>query len=148
MKPISWGWKAASASRSMAGRVAAFRRVSSSATMSAKPRIGTRIAATTGAFGAVARNPALRRVQLAFLGFNLTEWGIWVAILVFAYERGGASEVALVAVLQLAPAAVVAPLAASFGDRFPRERVLLAAYLLQAAAAAAIAATLLADAPV
>jgi len=116
--------------------------------MSAKPRIGTRIAATTGAFGAVARNPALRRVQLAFLGFSLTEWGIWVAILVFAYGRGGASEVALVAVLQLAPAAVVAPLAASFGDRFPRERVLLAAYLLQAAAAAAIAATLLADAHV
>lgn len=116
--------------------------------MSAKPRIGARIAATTGAFGAVARNPALRRVQLAFFGFSLTEWGIWVAILVFAYGRGGAPEVALVAVLQLAPAAVVAPLAASFGDRYPRERVLLTAYLLQAAAAASIAATLLADAPV
>jgi hypothetical protein len=116
--------------------------------MSAKPRIGTRIAATTGAFGAVARNPALRRVQLAFLGFSLTEWGIWVAILVYAYGRGGASEVALVAVLQLAPAAVVAPLAASFGDRYPRERVLLVAYLLQAAAAAAIAAAMVADAPV
>ena len=116
--------------------------------MSVKPRIGARIAATTGAFGAVARNPALRRVELAFLGFSLTEWGIWVAILVFAYGRGGAPEVALVAVLQLAPAAVVAPLAASFGDRYPRERVLLTAYLLQAAAAAAIAASLLADAPV
>ena len=96
----------------------------------------------------MARNPALRRVELAFLGFNLTEWGIWVAILVFAYGRGGASEVALVAVLQLAPAAVVAPLAASFGDRYPRERVLLVAYLLQAALAGAIAASLLADAPV
>jgi hypothetical protein len=116
--------------------------------MSVKPRIGARIAATTGAFGAVARNHSLRRVELAFLGFNLTEWGIWVAILVFAYGRGGASEVALVAVLQLAPAAVVAPLAASFGDRYPRERVLLTAYLLQAAVAAAIAASLLADAPV
>lgn len=96
----------------------------------------------------MARNPALRRVELAYLGFNLTEWGIWVAILVFAYGRGGASEVALVAVLQLAPAAVVAPLAASFGDRYPRERVLLAAYLLQVAVAGAIAASLLADAPV
>ena len=96
----------------------------------------------------MARNPALRRVELAYLGFNLTEWGIWVAILVFAYGRGGASEVALVAVLQLAPAAVVAPLAASFGDRYPRERVLLAAYLLQAAVAGAIAASLLAEAPV
>jgi MFS family permease len=116
--------------------------------MSAHPRIGARIAASAGAFGAVGRNPALRRVELAFLGFNLTEWGIWVAILVFAYSQGGASEVALVAVLQLAPAAVVAPLAASFGDRYPRERVLLAAYLIQATLTGAIAASLLSDAPV
>ena len=116
--------------------------------MSVMPRIGARVAATTGAFGAVARNRSLRRVELAFLGFNLTEWGIWVAILVFAYGRGGASEVALVAVLQLAPAAVVAPLAASFGDRYPRERVLLTAYLLQGTVAAAIAASLFADAPI
>ena len=87
-------------------------------------------------------------MELAYLGFSLTEWAIWVAVLVFAYGNGGAGEVALVAVLQLAPAAVVAPLAASFGDRYPRERVLLAAYLLQAAVAAAMAASLLAGAPV
>ena len=116
--------------------------------MSTRPRLGARLAASTGAFGAVLRNPALRRVESAFLGFSLTEWGIWVAILVFAYGRGGAGEVALVAVLQLAPAAIVAPLAASFGDRYPRERVLLTTYLLQAAAAGAMAASLVADAPV
>jgi hypothetical protein len=116
--------------------------------MSATPRIGSRLAASAGAFGAVLRNPALRRIELAFLGFNLTEWAIWIAILVFAYGHGGSGEVALVAVLQLTPAALMAPLAASFGDRYPRERVLLAAYLLQAATTAAIAASLLANAPV
>lgn len=116
--------------------------------MSTTPRLGARLAASTGAFGAVLRNPALRRVELAFLGFSLTEWGIWVAILVFAYGHGGANEVALVAVLQLAPAAVVAPVAASFGDRYPRERVLLTAYLLQATVTGAMAASLLLDAPV
>lgn len=116
--------------------------------MSATPRIGSRLAASAGAFGAVLRNPALRRVELAFLGFNLTEWAIWIAILVFAYGHGGSGEVALVAVLQLAPAAVMAPLAASFGDRYPRERVLLAAYILQAAVTAAIAASLVSNAPV
>lgn len=116
--------------------------------MSLRPRIGARLAASAGAFGAVARNPALRRVELAYLGFSLTEWAIWVAVLVFAYGNGGAGEVALVAVLQLAPAAVMAPLAASFGDRYPRERVLLTAYLLQAAVAAAMALSLLANAPV
>jgi MFS family permease len=116
--------------------------------MAVAPRLGARVAASAGAFDAVLRNPGLRRVELAFLGFNLTEWAIWVAILVFAYGNGGAGEVALVAVLQLAPAAVVAPLAASFGDRYPRERVLLTAYLLQAAVTGAMGVTLLAHAPV
>jgi MFS family permease len=116
--------------------------------MSARPRIGARLAASAGAFGAVLRNPALRRVELAFLAFTLTEWAIWVAILVFAYGHGGAGEVALVAVIQLVPAAAVAPVAASFGDRYPRERVLLTAYLLQAAVAGAIATALLANAQV
>jgi len=67
--------------------------------MSVTPRIGSRLAASAGAFGAVLRNPALRRVELAFLGFNLTEWAIWIAILVVAYGHGGSGEVALVAVL-------------------------------------------------
>ena len=76
--------------------------------MSVKPRIGARIAATTGAFWrGGATPPSAGRARLPRL--HPTEWGIWVAILVFAYGRGGASEVALVAVLQLAPAAVVAP---------------------------------------
>jgi hypothetical protein len=116
--------------------------------MAAQPVLRARLAASAGAFGAVLRNPALRRVELAYLGFNLTEWAIWVAILVFAYSQGGAGEVALVAVIQLVPAALVAPLAASFGDRYPRERVLLTAYFLQAAATGAMAASLLAHAPV
>ncbi|MEO8251809.1 MAG: MFS transporter [Chloroflexota bacterium] len=116
--------------------------------MSPLQQLRARLAASAAAFGAVARNPGLRRVELAFLGFNLAEWAIWVAILVFAYQQGGATEVGLVAVLQLAPAAVVAPLAASFGDRYPRERVLLIAYLLQAATGAAIAAAVFLHAPV
>jgi hypothetical protein len=78
----------------------------------------------------------------------VAEWATWVSILAFAYEVGGAAATGLVALVQLVPAALVAPLAAIAGDRFRRERVLLAGYLVQSLAMAATAAALLAEAPV
>ncbi len=94
---------------------------------------------------AVLRNPALRRVQLAFLAFNAAEYGTWVAILLYAYSALGAASVGLVALAQLAPAAAFAPVAVSLADRFPRQRVLLAGYLLLTLGLAATAAGMLLD---
>ena len=111
-------------------------------------QLGARMAGSVAALQAVYDNRPLRRVELAFLGFSVAEWAIWIPILVFAYNRGGVFEAGLVALVQLAPAALIAPLAASFGDRYPRDRVLLAAYLLQSLSVAAIAAALVAGAPV
>jgi MFS family permease len=99
-------------------------------------------------FLAVLRDPNLLRIQLAFLGFNMTEYATWVAILVYAYTRGGAAAAGAVSVILLMPAAIVAPLAAYSGDRFRRDRVLLVDYLVQAAAVAATAVALHADAQV
>lgn len=99
-------------------------------------------------FGAVWRNPGLRRVVGAYVGFNVGEWATWIAILIFAYERGGATESGVVALIQLAPAAVVAPLAAAFADRYRRERVLLTGYVLQAGAMATTAVAMATGAPI
>ena len=96
---------------------------------------------------AVFHNASLRRVLAAFIGFSLAEWTTWIAILVYAFNRGGATETGIAALIQLAPSAVVAPLAASLGERMRRERALLIAYLVQVASMGATGMLLLIDAP-
>jgi MFS family permease len=100
------------------------------------------------AFGGVVRDATLVRIQVAYLGFNMAENGTWVAIIVYAYARGGAAAAGLVAVIQLVPSAIAAPLAAYAGDRFRRDRVLATGYMLQGLTMAFTAAALFASAPV
>ncbi|HEY0388056.1 MAG TPA: MFS transporter [Gaiellales bacterium] len=93
------------------------------------------------------RNRALRRVELAFAAFNGAEWGVWVAILVYGYGHGGATGSALIALVQLVPSALLAPSLASLADRHRPGRVLLAGYLAQSIAMAAVAAAIAGSAP-
>jgi MFS family permease len=79
----------------------------------------------------VFRNPGLRRVELAWAGSVTGDWAYAVTLGVYAYERGGATAVGLVGVIRFIPSAVVAPFAAMLADRFPRERVMLAADLIR-----------------
>ncbi|HEU5204198.1 MAG TPA: MFS transporter [Candidatus Limnocylindrales bacterium] len=95
----------------------------------------------------VLRHPALRRMAGAFLAFSIGEWATWVAIVIYAYSRGGAAEAGLIAFVQLLPSIIIAPLAGSLGDRFPRARVLFAGYVVQSGAMAAAAVALWADMP-
>jgi MFS family permease len=82
------------------------------------------------------RNENVRRVELAWGTAIGAEWAYFVALGVFAYDAGGASAVGLAGLIRLLPAAVVAPSAASLGDRVRRERLLFAAMLLGALALA------------
>jgi MFS family permease len=95
----------------------------------------------------VFRNRALRQLQLAWAASIIGSWAYTVALVVYAYDQGGASAVALVAVIRWVPAAVASPFAAILGDRYPRVRVMLGADLLRASALAAMAACVVTDAP-
>ena len=98
-------------------------------------------------FRTVLADRNLRRVELAFLGFNMTEFATWIAILVYAFERGGAAGMGAVSAILLVPSAIVAPFAAYAGDRFRRDRVLAIDYVVQGLAIGATAAILYLDAP-
>jgi MFS family permease len=90
--------------------------------------------------GSAVRNPNVRRAELAWGAAIAAEWAHFVAFGVYAYEEGGASAVGVAGLVRLLPAAFVAPIAASLGDRFPRERFLLGMTLVAAAALAGSAA--------
>ena len=119
--------------------------------MSINPRqvlalFGDEVVASGHALVQVLRAPDLRRIQLAFVGYSLAEWASFIAIAVYAFQIGGAGAVGVVAVVQLVPAALVAPFAAVFGDRFRREKVLRVAYVIEVLAVTGLAAVLLAGA--
>lgn len=70
-------------------------------------------------------NPGLRRVQLAYAGSSVGAYANGVTVAVYAYQHGGATAVGVVQAIRQVVAASIAPFAATFSDRFPRERVML-----------------------
>jgi MFS family permease len=95
----------------------------------------------------LARNPSLRRTAIGCACFNTAEFGEWIAVLVYAYEHGGASASGLLAFAMLAPCVLIAPLTATFSDRYQPGLVLAVGFAIQAVAFGILAAALLAHAP-
>jgi hypothetical protein len=82
--------------------------------------------------GTAARNGRLRRALAAYLVFNVVEWATWIAILVWAYEVDGVGGASLMAVVQLVPAALLAPVIAVGLARLPGGAALALGYGVQA----------------
>jgi hypothetical protein len=97
--------------------------------------------------GAVARNRALAAVMLAYAVFSATQYAVWIAMLVYAYDRGGAATAGAVAVAQLVPAALLAPVAATVADRRSPVGVLVGGYLVQVVGMLAAAVAIALDSP-
>jgi hypothetical protein len=97
--------------------------------------------------GEVARDPKMRRIQLAYLGYNMTEYASWIAILVYGYSRGGPATVGFISTVMLVPAGLIAPFGAYAADHFRRDRVLFVSYLVQSVGLAVVAVALVTEAP-
>lgn len=96
--------------------------------------------------GRVARSRSLLRVTAAYAFFALTEYAVWIGVLVYAYDHGGATAAGLVALAQLVPSVLIAPLVATLADRYAPGRVITAGYGMQAVATGALAVAVAASA--
>ncbi len=76
----------------------------------------------------VLRTSTIRRVLFAFLLFRTTEMATWTALLIWAFTEGGAAATATIALAQLVPATVAAPLGSVLADRMARPTALRLGY--------------------
>lgn len=109
--------------------------------------LGSRLGESFTTLGVNFANPGLRRVQLAWMGTMVGQWAYYIALAVYAYDAGGAPAVGLVGLIRTVPAAVAAPFSSLLADKYPRERVMLAAQLGRLITLVLSAVALAGDAP-
>ncbi|MCU1390461.1 MAG: transporter [Ilumatobacteraceae bacterium] len=99
---------------------------------------------------AALRNGSFMRAMLAYGCSVVSEWALWVGVLVYAFDKGGAATAGFASLALLVPAAFAAPAAGAAADGPRPNRVLATVYAVQtlALAAAATAAWLHAPAAV
>ena len=102
-------------------------------------RVRSYVEAVADVGAVVTRNRALRRVQLAFAFFKAAETATWIAMLVYAYREGGATESGVLAAAVLVPAALLAPVAATVAGRYQPGTALVVGYAVLASACLAVA---------
>ena len=99
------------------------------------------------AFRDVFRNPALRRIELAWAASIIGTWAYGIAVVVYAYEQGGATAVGVIGLGRWLAAAIASPFAAILGDRYDRRWVMAGSDLARAALIGGAALAAFADAP-
>ena len=92
-----------------------------------------------GSLRAAIANPAIRRVEAAYTGGIAGDWVLLVALLVVAYEAGGALGVGILGLVRMLPATLTGTFAGVPAARFGSGRVLVAANILRSLGAVACA---------
>ena len=109
--------------------------------------IGNPLRETAASTRLVFANPDLRRVNLALAGSMIGDWAFATAIIVWAYQYGGATAVGLFAVVRLLLIALSLPFASILVDRIPYKLFLVTADLVRAVLVVAGAAIVWLDGP-
>jgi MFS family permease len=104
-----------------------------------------RLADARTAFGGVLHNRALRRLELAWACSIVGAWAYGVAVVVYAFQQGGARAVGVVGLLRWGTAALASPFAAALGDRYDRRVVMVASDVVRAGLIVAAAVAVFAD---
>jgi MFS family permease len=94
-------------------------------------RLLAELSESAAAFREVFRNPALRRIELAWAASILGTWAYGIAVIVYAFEQGGAKAVGVVGLARWLAAAAASPFAALLGDRYDRRLVMVASDLVR-----------------
>ncbi len=81
---------------------------------------------------AALRNSRLARLVVAYAGSAASEWASWLAVLVYAQDRGGSAAAGWTALGLLVPAVLVAPFVGRLADGRHPIRALSAVYAIQA----------------
>ena len=76
-----------------------------------------------GALRSLFANLPLIRVLGAYLLFTISEQAIWIGVILFAYAHGGTTLSGVIAIVQVAPSVLLAPVLATLADRYSPSRV-------------------------
>src|SRR5919109_224880 len=110
-------------------------------------RLREQLAGSVKAFRDVFTNPGLRRIELAWAASILGTWAYGIAVVVYAYEHGGATAVGVVGLARWVAAAIASPFAALLGDRYDRRAVMVASDVGRALLIGGAAAVVLSHGP-
>jgi MFS family permease len=80
------------------------------------------------------KSASLRRAILAYLLFRAADSGVWIALLVYAFDHGGATSVLVVVLVQIVPCVIFSPLFGAVADYVRPSRMLKVSYAAQTAA--------------
>jgi MFS family permease len=111
-------------------------------------RVADAVRETGTSLSTVFRNPGLRKINLALAGSMIGDWAYGTAILIWAYDIGGARAVGVWYTVRLVLMTVVTPFASTIVDRLPRRMVMISTDVIRAVICLVVAGLIWADGPV